>query len=114
MRARAAPQPDEHHALIELLARRDQMKVKRLARAASRSRHQAGNKPRSLRSSPQGDFAYEREITMSGEITTAVSERAESHSMMIPAYTFTARVLHWTTAFLILFIIALGIVIAND
>ena len=33
---------------------------------------------------------------------------------MIPAYTVTARVLHWTTAFLILFMIPLGIVIAND
>ena len=51
---------------------------------------------------------------MSDEITTAVLERAESHAMMIPAYTFTARVLHWTTAFLILFMIPLGIVIAND
>jgi len=51
---------------------------------------------------------------MSGEITTAVLERAESHAVMIPAYTFTARVLHWTTAFLILLMIPLGIVIAND
>ena len=48
---------------------------------------------------------------MSGDITTAVLERAESHAKMIPAYTVTARVL---TAFLILFMIPLGIVIAND
>ena len=51
---------------------------------------------------------------MSGEITTAMLERAESHAVMIPAYTVTARVLHWTTAFLILLMIPLGIVIAND
>ena len=51
---------------------------------------------------------------MSGDITTAVLERAGSHAKMIPAYTVTARVLHWTTAFLILFMIPLGIVIAND
>src|ERR1700730_7415698 len=31
-----------------------------------------------------------------------------------PAYTMTARVLHWITAFLILSMIPLGIVIAND
>src|SRR5262249_25612676 len=73
-----------------------------------------GNKPRPLRSSLQWNFSHEREITMSGEITTAVLERAESHAVMIPAYTFTARVLHWTTAFLILLMIPLGIVIAND
>jgi cytochrome b561 len=51
---------------------------------------------------------------MSGEITTVVLERAESPAVMIPAYTVTARVLHWTTAFLILLMIPLGIVIAND
>jgi cytochrome b561 len=34
--------------------------------------------------------------------------------MMIPAYTFTARVLHWITAFLILLMIPLGVVIANE
>jgi hypothetical protein len=51
---------------------------------------------------------------MSGEITTSVLKRAESHAVMVPAYTFTARMLHWTTAFLILLMIPLGIVIAND
>ena len=51
---------------------------------------------------------------MSGEITTAMLGRAERHAVMIPAYTVTARVLHWTTAFLILLMIPLGIVIAND
>jgi cytochrome b561 len=35
-------------------------------------------------------------------------------AMMVPAYTFTARVLHWTTAFLILSMIPLGVVIANE
>jgi cytochrome b561 len=34
--------------------------------------------------------------------------------MIIPAYAFTARVLHWTTAFLILSMIPLGGVIANE
>jgi len=34
--------------------------------------------------------------------------------MTIPAYTFTARVLHWATAFLILVMIPLGVVIANE
>jgi cytochrome b561 len=34
--------------------------------------------------------------------------------MMIPAYTFTARVLHWITAFLIVLMIPLGVVIANE
>jgi hypothetical protein len=31
-----------------------------------------------------------------------------------PAYTMTARVLHWATAFLVLSVIPLGIVAAND
>src|ERR1700730_14417916 len=39
---------------------------------------------------------------------------ARSPAEAVPAYTVTARVLHWTTAFLILFMIPLGIVIAND
>jgi cytochrome b561 len=34
--------------------------------------------------------------------------------MMIPAYTVTARVLHWITAFLVLATIPLGVVIANE
>jgi hypothetical protein len=34
--------------------------------------------------------------------------------LITPAYTFTARVLHWITAFLILSIIPLGVVIANE
>ncbi|MFL6823342.1 MAG: cytochrome b [Xanthobacteraceae bacterium] len=36
------------------------------------------------------------------------------NAMMIPAYTFTARVLHWITAFLVLAMIPLGVVIANE
>jgi cytochrome b561 len=35
-------------------------------------------------------------------------------AVMAPAYTITARVLHWITAFLILSMIPLGVVIAND
>src|ERR1700745_3133203 len=91
------------------------MKVKSFARAMSRSPHQAGNKSRRLRSSPQWQtLPHKRGDRMSGEITTVVLERAESPAVMIPAYTVTARVLHWTTAFLILLMIPLGIVIAND
>jgi cytochrome b561 len=32
----------------------------------------------------------------------------------IPAYTITARILHWVTASLVLFMLPLGLVIAND
>ena len=39
---------------------------------------------------------------------------ARSPAEALPAYTITARVLHWTTAFLILIMIPLGVVIAND
>jgi cytochrome b561 len=34
--------------------------------------------------------------------------------MITPAYTFTARVLHWIMALLILFMVPLGVVIANE
>jgi cytochrome b561 len=37
-----------------------------------------------------------------------------SNAMMIPAYTLTARVLHWITAVLVLAMIPLGLVIANE
>jgi cytochrome b561 len=37
-----------------------------------------------------------------------------TNAIVGPAYTMTARVLHWTTAFLILSMIPLGIVIANE
>jgi cytochrome b561 len=39
---------------------------------------------------------------------------ARSPAEAVPAYTITARVLHWTTAFLILIMIPLGVVMAND
>jgi hypothetical protein len=35
-------------------------------------------------------------------------------AVIAPAYTMTARVLHWITAFLILSMIPLGVVIANE
>jgi cytochrome b561 len=35
-------------------------------------------------------------------------------SETFPCYTFTARVLHWTTATLVLFMLPLGLVIANN
>jgi cytochrome b561 len=37
-----------------------------------------------------------------------------THAVITPAYTLTARVLHWITAFLILSMIPLGVVIANE
>jgi cytochrome b561 len=40
--------------------------------------------------------------------------QAVSDAVIAPAYTITARVLHWITAFLILSMIPLGIVIARD
>jgi cytochrome b561 len=52
-------------------------------------------------SSGHRDARYLRE----GTITDAVTP---------PAYTITARVLHWITAFLILSMIPLGVVIANE
>jgi cytochrome b561 len=39
---------------------------------------------------------------------------ARSPAEAAPAYTIIARVLHWTTAFIILFVIPLGVVIANE
>jgi cytochrome b561 len=44
----------------------------------------------------------------------SIGECTIRHAMMIPAYTFTARVLHWTTALLILSMLPLGVVIANE
>jgi len=37
-----------------------------------------------------------------------------SSTAAVPAYTITARVLHWVTASLVLFTLPLGLVIAND
>jgi cytochrome b561 len=53
---------------------------------------------------------------MSGgqEYVSCLGEDMISNAMMIPAYTFTARVLHWITAFLVLAMIPLGVVIANE
>jgi cytochrome b561 len=48
------------------------------------------------------------------EDARCLGEGTISNAMMIPAYTFTARVLHWITAVLILATIPLGIVIANE
>ena len=41
-------------------------------------------------------------------------EGTRADAMITPAYTFTARLLHWTTAVLILSMIPLGVVIANE
>jgi cytochrome b561 len=37
-----------------------------------------------------------------------------TNTMTVPAYTLTARTLHWLTASLVLFTLPLGLVIAND
>jgi hypothetical protein len=37
-----------------------------------------------------------------------------TQAVITPAYSLTARVLHWITAFLILSMIPLGVVIANE
>jgi hypothetical protein len=41
-------------------------------------------------------------------------EGTRADAVITPAYTFTARLLHWTTAVLILSMIPLGVVIANE
>jgi cytochrome b561 len=43
-----------------------------------------------------------------------VLARSTTDAVAAPAYTMTARMLHWITAFLILFMIPTGVVIAND
>ena len=45
---------------------------------------------------------------------SAFGEGTINHAKLIPAYSLTARVLHWITAFLILTMIPLGLVIANE
>jgi cytochrome b561 len=56
------------------------------------------------------------QLPMSGgrEHASCFGESTIGHAMLVPAYTFTARVLHWTTAFLILAMIPLGVIIANE
>jgi hypothetical protein len=49
-----------------------------------------------------------------GDDTEHVSACSTTDAMAAPAYTMTARVLHWLTAFLILAMIPLGVVIANE
>jgi hypothetical protein len=41
-------------------------------------------------------------------------QRARLQFPAVPAYTMTARVLHWVTAFFILLMIPLGVIIANE
>ena len=43
-----------------------------------------------------------------------VLARSATGAVAAPAYTLAARVLHWTTALLIVFMIPLGVIIANE
>ncbi len=56
------------------------------------------------------------QVSMSGRHETAsyFREGTIADAVITPAYTFTARLLHWTTAVLILSMIPLGVVIANE
>jgi cytochrome b561 len=56
------------------------------------------------------------QLSMSGgqQEASYFAEGTTTHAVITPAYTFTARVLHWITAFLILSMIPLGVVIANE
>ena len=45
---------------------------------------------------------------------TAMVRASQSAASAIPAYTVTARVLHWITAALVLIMVPLGVVIANE
>ena len=49
-----------------------------------------------------------------GDDTEHVSACSTTDAMAAPAYTMTARVLHWLTAFFILAMMPLGVVIANE
>jgi cytochrome b561 len=49
-----------------------------------------------------------------GDNVDRVLARSTTDAFAAPAYTMTARVLHWITAFLILFMVPTGIVIANE
>jgi cytochrome b561 len=49
-----------------------------------------------------------------GDNIEHASARSATDAVAGPAYTMTARVLHWITASLILFMIPLGVVIANE
>jgi cytochrome b561 len=47
-------------------------------------------------------------------VSPRLSDAASLTSAAAPAYTVTARVLHWVTALVIAFMIPLGVIIAND
>jgi cytochrome b561 len=48
------------------------------------------------------------------EMNAPIGEACSMDEIAAPTYTMTARVLHWITAFLILAMIPLGLVIANE
>jgi cytochrome b561 len=55
-----------------------------------------------------------RGVSPRGCVSSVKSEGMMSNAIIIPAYTVTARVLHWITALLVLTMIPLGVVIANE
>jgi cytochrome b561 len=56
---------------------------------------------------------HDRTMVAPDDIGHALA-RPATNAIAAPAYTITARVLHWITASLILFLIPVGIVIANE
>jgi cytochrome b561 len=53
-------------------------------------------------------------LTRIGDDTEHVLARSATDAVTAPAYTMTARLLHWITALVILFMIPTGVVIANE
>jgi cytochrome b561 len=56
---------------------------------------------------------HDKPTPVGNNIERALARSATS-SVAAPAYTLTARLLHWITAFLIIFMIPLGVIIANE
>jgi hypothetical protein len=55
-----------------------------------------------------------QQISGGQQDTRYLGEDIKIDAVVVPAYTLTARVLHWITALLILSVMALGVVIANE
>jgi hypothetical protein len=82
---------------------------------SSRDIHDQGDARRIQTRSVVGALADGGPICVERAPGCQVFERGhDSRALTPPAYTITARVLHWITAFLILSIIPIGVVIANE
>jgi cytochrome b561 len=55
-----------------------------------------------------------QQISGGQQDTRYLGEDIKTDAVVVPAYTLTARVLHWITALLVLSVMALGVVIANE